>query len=185
VWSFDDGTVSKASGKRLSRISKQESCQLGSARASKAQFQLGQTRSQIGMACRHACVPESVQKKPLKFFVPVCNHTNKGTRFEKRKRVCGRVEIRRGTGGFNCRRREQYSAATDHVDWRHSGNASHRLRTATPLRSTQSYVNCGQRRARGSATYLCAGRRDSTAQGERSRRFAWPGRRLSGPTDIA
>jgi hypothetical protein len=108
------------------------------------------------------------------FFVPVCVHSNKGTRFEKRKRVCRRVEIQRGTGGFNCRKREQYPAATDHVDRRHSGNVSRRLRTATLLRSTQSYLNRAQRRARGSATYVCACRRDSTTQCERSSLFAWP-----------
>jgi hypothetical protein len=64
-----------------------------------------QTTTQLGEPPAKSAKPAGTPAFPntSKIFLilfSVCDHLKKGTRFEKRKRVCRRVEIQCGTGGF-------------------------------------------------------------------------------------
>jgi hypothetical protein len=64
---------------------------------------------------------------------------------------------------LNCRKAERCPAETDHLGRRLSGDASHDCgRDAVALNSV--VCDRAQRRTRGSTRYVCAGRKESTAQ---------------------
>jgi hypothetical protein len=108
----------------------------------------------------------------LKFFVPVCDPSNKGTRFEKRKRVCRRVEIQRGTGGFNAE--NQNSVPPRRIVLTDARAETHHVVCGRDAFALNSVV-CEPRPATGVALpHACALAKESIAHCERSSRFAWP-----------